>query len=522
MRSSGGAGRSSVTVRHRPPWRLAAAAVALLLTWLPAGAPGEELVGLDPERFPVADELKPHVAFWVDVFSRYTSRQVLLHDEWEPDRVYAVLDFSALEASEISDVAKARRRRDAARKATEKYRSILQDLAAGRDSAYADDARRVAGLFDPEVDRGAFRAAAQRLRTQTGLKDVFNEAIVRSGRYLPAMERIFSQRGLPTELTRLPFVESMFQEQARSKAAAGGMWQIMASTGRRHLHIGLDVDERYDPLLAAEAAASLLKENYYALGTWPLAITAYNYGKNGLARAVRQLGTRDLGVIVHRHRGRTFGFASRNFYSEFVAATLLYENRQRFFPGVEPAPPLAFDEVALEHYVPARELAEGAQGELEVLEALNPAISREVWSGRLLLPAGYRLRVPAGQGESFHTAYAALPAELKAGRQAGFYYKVHRGDTLSGIARRYGTSVTALVEVNGLRSRHYLRVGQTLYVPPGRSWRGGGTGVHIVRRGETLSAIARRYGTTVQALVRANGLASSNRIYPGQRLAIAK
>jgi membrane-bound lytic murein transglycosylase D len=408
------------------------------------------------------------------------------------------------------------------------------------------------------------------------------------------MERIFSRRGLPTELTRLPFVESMFQENARSKVAAGGMWQIMPASGRRLLAVGLDLDERYDPFLAAEAAATILKENYELLGTWPLAITAYNYGSNGLVRAVASLGTRDLGVIVSRHRSRVFGFASRNFYAEFVAAATLYDNREHLFPTLRPAPELRFEEFAPDRYVSARELAARAAADLEGLRPLNPALSHEVWSGRLLVPAGYRLRVPEGQGEAFRAAYAALPADLKLGRQAGFEYRVRPGDTLGSIARRHGTSVAALQQANRLGNRTMIRAGQILRVPPGKApaavapavaaaaapvaarategrpdspGTAGGRGsepaagrapspstpdgagdpsptagaaaagetgpapiapsaspdsgaearIHVVRRGETLYAIARRHGTTVEALMRANGL-EGHRIHPGQRL----
>jgi peptidoglycan lytic transglycosylase D len=529
--AAGFVGRRSAAAEARSPGRRPAcgwlAAVLAGLCALPLAAQASH--PLDPALFPVPAVLAGNVAFWTDVFTRYDSHRVLLHDEVHPERVYTVLDFSALDASDLSEVAKRRRRGDALRDATERCRTLLLALARGEDGGRPEEAARVAAMFAGAAGgAGEYLRAADGIRTQTGLADRFAEAVGVSGRYLPGMEKIFAARDLPRDLTRLPFVESMFQVRAISKAAAGGVWQITPTAGRGYLTIGLDVDERYDPLLATEAAATVLEENHRDLGTWPLAITAYNYGKNGVARAVAALGTRDLGVIVTLHQGRSFGFASKNFYAEFLAAATVYNDRARYFPDTIPAPPLAFAEFAPDRYVPVKELAREASVDLDDLRGMNPAVAGEVWSGRLLLPAGYRLRVPPGAAATFQTAYAALPDHLKAGRQAGFRYRVEPGDTLSGIAKRYGTSVRALAEANHLGHKDLLRVGQSLYVPPGKGGRGGpgaaatAGGVHVVRLGETLWSIARRYGTSVEALERANGLTGSHRIYPGQRLTVSR
>jgi len=492
------------------------------------------LVELDPGLFPVPGTLRPNVSFWIDIFTRHTSDHVVIHDELAPGRVYAVMDFTALSASNLSEVTQRKRRSLAVQAEEARIRGALMALAGGRVPSEPDLAAKLPALFaDDPNPPAAFRAAAGRIRTQTGLGDQFEEALVRSGRYLPHMEKIFLDRSLPVELSRLPFVESMFQENARSKVAAGGMWQIMPATGRRVLEVGMDVDERFDPFLATEAAATFLSENYAALGAWPLAITAYNYGTNGMARAVRTLGTRDLGKIVEAHQGRSFGFASKNFYSEFVAAAVIYANREHYFPGVTPDPALAFEEFAPQHYVPVAELARQAGTTVSELEPLNPALHTQVWSGQLLVPAGYRLRVPEGQAEAFAVAYEALPADLKMARQAGLRYRVRPGDTLSAIARRYGTSIAAIQQANRLGRKTMIRVGQTLYIPPGRSFasstiaaRAPSTSspaqtVHIVKRGETLWDIARRYGTTVSALMSLNRIVDAARIHVGQRLKVA-
>lgn len=515
---------SAPLVAQSPPPPLPAASTA------PPAAVTPELVELDPQLFPIPDNLRPNIAFWTNVFTRYTSDHIVLHDEQDTSRVYAVLDFTALSDAQLSEVEKRKRQSRALTAEQAKVRGALLQLADGQSPADPDLASELPSMFAGEPSpRAAYRAAAETIRTQRGLADEFERALVRSGRYLPAIETTFRDRGLPVELSRLPFVESMFQAHARSKVAAGGMWQIMPATGKRVMKVGKDLDERFDPFLAAEAAARFLRENHDILQAWPLAITAYNYGTNGMARAVRNLGTRDLGTIIDQHQSRTFGFASKNFYAEFVAATLVYENREHYFPGVISAPAVRFDEFTPSRYVSLLELTRRAQANTDALRPLNPALHDDVWSGRLLVPAGYRLRVPEGQGEAFQRAYEALPDSLKLARQAGERYRVRPGDTLSKIARHHGTSVRAIQQENNMGGRTTIRIGQVLRIPPGgaasrtavtaRATPSRPT-VHVVKSGETLGQIARRYRTTVSTLMSLNGIRDAARIYTGQRLKV--
>ncbi len=515
--------------QHRHPL-LAAAFCALLLLGA-ASAAG----ALDSQLFPVAAKLDPNVEFWTRVYTEYDSHQVLLHDELHLHVIYAVLDFTELDESDATAGRKSVIKRQEIKKARAKYRSLLQNLAARRTSrSHPDDQARIAQMFATVPGgRSKYSQAASRLRTQTCLKDQFAAAIERSGVYMAAIEAHFRERGLPVELTRLPFVESMFQWQARSSAAAGGIWQFVPSSARLYkLKMDLERDERYNPLRATQAAARHLEDNYKSLRTWPLAITAYNHGAGGMRRAVRRIGTRDMGEISTRYRSRNFGFASRNFYSEFVAAARIYENRQRYFPGVEPRAALAADEFSPGRYVPIRELAKGAGTELDALKEMNPALTSAVWAGHVYLPRGYSLKVPGGKGPAFEAAFAALPDSRKTNHQVGYYYRVRRGDTLSLIAEKFGTSTSKLQRANKLRSAHRIRVGQRLLIPPG-SRRGPAPsaavpavvaqatpGVHVVRRGDTLSGIADAYRTSVSALRSTNNLRSAHRIYVGQRLTI--
>lgn len=500
-----------------------------------ATAPGgRTLLTLDPRLFPLAPELRDNADFWTKVYTRYPSHTVLIHDDRHLHVVYAALDFSKLKASNISERRRRQLRREEIRKAKGKYEDILEALAAGRTSRWPRDQERIAALFDSVPgNRSKYREAVDRMRSQTCLADRFADGLQRSGLYLPAFEQIFVAYDLPIELTRIPFVESLFQESARSKVAAGGVWQFMPGTAKSYLRMSPEVDERFDPLRAADAAARLLRTNYEALRTWPLAITAYNHGRGGMKRAVRQVGTRDLGEIAQRYRSRTFGFASRNFYSEFVAAAEIYLNRDHYFPQVVPFGPLTYDEFIPEHYVSVPSLARAAQVDLDDIKALNPGLSSQIWSANLYLPKGYSIRVPQGSLVDVQQAYEGL--DDRSSRQIGTTYRVRPGDTLGRIAARHGTSARAIQRANGLRSANRIRIGQVLRIPGGGGGGGGGSVVaastgarpsraasanYTVRRGDTLSKIAARHGSTVRAIQRANGLSNANALRVGQRLTI--
>lgn len=510
----------------------------LLVLWLFGTATAASSSVLDPELFPVPAQLEANVAFWTKVYSTYESDKLLLHDHLYLNVIYAVIDFSKLEEEVLSAGKRRVLKKREIDKARAKYRSILQDLAAGRPSErYPDEQIRVAVLFAsvPGDDKHKYTAAISRLRTQTCLRDRFAEGIQRSGLYLSQIEDVFERHGLPVALTRLPFVESLFQTNAHSSARAGGIWQFIPSTARLYLEMDIEHDQRFDPLRSTEAAAQLLKKNHAELGTWPLAVTAYNHGTNGMKRAVRRLKTRDLGKIVEKYRSRTFGFASRNFYAELIAAARVYEDRVNRFPGVSPKPALISETFAPGHYVSLRDLAYHAELSLDDLKTRNPALSSQVWAGHLFLPKNYPLLVPTGSKATVEQAYASLSDDRKSPHQVGFRYRVRPGDTLASIASRFGSSVAALQRANGIRNPHRIRIGDRVLIPPGRGVKlpaaassavmaqqvsSGEPLSHAVRRGETLTQIAARYKTSVEALQAVNRLPSADHLKAGQRLII--
>ncbi len=236
----------------------------------------------------------------------------------------------------------------------------------------------------------------------------------------------------------------------------------------------------------------------------------------------------------------SFGFASRNFYSEFVAAVTVYADRAALFPGVEPLPAMNFDEFSPGRFVSLLDLASLTETNVETLATLNPALDEEVMQGRLLVPGDYPLRVPVGARATFAGAFAQLPPERKPASQLNRTYRVARGDTLGAIARRFGTTPAVLQRTNGLSRANRLRAGQVLEIGPGGgSWsplvwkptapaaqtaaatvRTLGDRVHVIRAGENLYQVAKRYGLTVAALVAANKLVSPDRVAVGTVLAI--
>jgi membrane-bound lytic murein transglycosylase D len=338
------------------------------------------------------------------------------------------------------------------------------------------------------------------------------------------MERIFAEVGIPLELTRLPHIESSFENRALSKVGAAGMWQIMPATGRLYLRVDRVVDERLNVRAATLAAARILRDNYEKLGTWPLAITAYNHGPNGMRRAVDTVGTTDFGVIVQQYRGPLFGFASRNFYAEFLAALDVSQNYKQYFGDllftepswpsrlearavsepntfsafIQPSRPVTLEARVVGEINPV--IASPSQFEAPLQASLTeppPSLGVESTPMPIVVrplpaavpPAAAPLPVAVAPRPAPPAvlpppvAVAALPPPLETRSVARVsqpvtppptptpppvrdkVYRVRPGDTLSSIAQRHETTVAALASVNGLSQRTHVKAGQTLQLP---------------------------------------------------------
>ena len=451
--------------------------------------------------FPEPAALRTPVKFWKKIFGVYSKHQIVVHDPENLARVYSVLDFRARAAAGESELVLEILQREAVARERERIRGVLLRLDArqGNSSGLDDEERKVWDLFGKDKNPRRFAAAADpaRIRTQRGLRERFSEGIRISRRYIAEMEEVFRREGLPVELTRLPLVESCFDIEAYSKVGAAGIWQFMPSTGRSYMAIGGVIDERRDPLRATRGAALHLKENYASLGSWPLAITAYNHGRAGMHRAVRETGTNDIGQIVRRYKGPLFGFASRNFYAEFLAALAVEREYKDYFGELQFDAPFASDEIRLSEALAGHAAAKCAAIPPEDLAALNPAVDSAVFRGQGNIPRGYLLRVPHGTSGAFQQRLAQIAADARVvavptkskrvskkggavrtatrsrdaarGRVAATSDRTHRvrsGQTLSSIAERYGVSLSRLRNANGIRG-NTVRAGQVLKIPTG-------------------------------------------------------
>jgi membrane-bound lytic murein transglycosylase D len=234
---------------------------------------------------------------------------------------------------------------------------------------------------------------------------------------------------VPPEIGALPHVESSFNPAAYSRVGAAGLWQFMPGTARRYMRVDGVVDQRLDPYSATEAAANLMLYNYRLLGTWPLAVTAYNHGPGGLKRAQDELGTSNIAVIVKHYQGATFGFASRNFYVAFLAALEVDRNAEKYFGPLTHLPETQSTVVALPDYVAVDALARAFKADLGALRVLNPALRPPVWNKTRLVPRGYALRIPGsppGRGWPRRNALWRKGTTVRTGRGAARRWRASR------------------------------------------------------------------------------------------------
>ena len=333
-------------------------------------------------------------------------------------------------------------------------------LAGGKAPVTAKE-KKVAALFGPDAKPATYKRAKQNLRIQTGLNRHFRDGIIRSGALVGEFKRIFRSYGLPEDLVYLPCVESSFDVTAYSKFGAAGIWQFTRSTGRRYMKIGYVVDERRDPFIATHAAAKLLKRNYGELRQWSMALTAYNHGLNGMKRAKKQ--HKNYPRIYKSYRSPSFKFASRNFYSEFLAAREVAKNYTRYFGDIRLEKPVSYTRFKVRGYVPAADLARGLGLSIDKIQRLNPALRKPVFDGRKHIPKGFELRLPKKFTRDAITRVAENHYRDK--QKPSKFHRVRKGDTAGSIARTHKVRLNDLILANGLGRRATIYIGQTLRIP---------------------------------------------------------
>jgi membrane-bound lytic murein transglycosylase D len=411
------------------------------------------------DAFAYPPELEPDVRFWIRVYTEVTTDQGLLHDDWYLGLVYEVLRFDPSDSP--------RQREHIVEQAKARYAALLRRFAAGDTENLTPHERRILHDFGDKTTPAGYREAIERIRFQLGQADRFHEGLIRAQAYEASISRVLADRGVPPEIGALPHVESSFNPAAYSRVGAAGLWQFMPGTARRYMRVDGVVDQRLDPYSATEAAANLMLYNYRLLGSWPLAVTAYNHGPGGLRRAQDELGTNNIAVIVKHYQGATFGFASRNFYVAFLAALEVDRNAEKYFGPLTHLPDTQSTVVTLPDYVAVDALARAFKADLGALRVLNPALRPPIWNKTRLVPRGYELRIPGAlPAADITSAWARLaPAERFVAQRNDGAHRARRGETLAAIAAANGVGLNRLLAVNGLNSTRELARGEVVRIP---------------------------------------------------------
>lgn len=482
----------------RCAWLFPIALSALLLNGC-AGPGGErdtaqnQTIESDSPLFPVPPEIQGNVDFWRHVYGVWSRGEVAIHDDEHLSVIYEVARIPGPIQAGYSASQQAWLNSRTGYHAS-RLQMLEERVRTGQTLASGD--RELLAKFEKDGGSAAVYGAAERLRAQRGLRERFRRSLEISGRYEPTFREIMQSHGLPEDLAYLPHVESSYQTNAKSSAGASGVWQFMPATGRTYMTVNNHIDERYDPILAADGAARYLAQAYRRLGSWPLAITSYNHGQGGMAKAKSQYGNQ-IGKIVKNYHGKAFGFASRNYYAEFLAAREVSRNAKRYFPdGVNYEPPWPYDRLVLHHSMPADHVARHYGTSASRLAELNLHWRDAVRSGRASLPAGSTVWLPEGSLKrvasqpppvsvmlartepraapgSDPLPVAAKPQTLPFSRRTvatdaaakARYHVVKPQETLYRVAVLNGLSVAELRQLNQMRpDENHVQPGQKLKV----------------------------------------------------------
>ncbi len=441
------------------------------------------------------DGLEDRINFWKSIFTKYGARQDVFHYRNYPWITYSVVDYEK-ESMVADDFALRKIRKERAAEEIKKIRTALTNLSEGKSPKNQLEQKIERQFVRFQNPSKQYRLALEdgQVRYQTGIKERFMDGIRRSGRYLHIIEDELARAGVPVELSRLPLVESSFNYEAYSFVGAAGIWQFMPSTGRLYnMAVNKNIDERRDPVESTKAAAAYLRNSHDKLGAWPVAITSYNHGLGGMLRATANHDTKDMATIIEKHDGKTFGFASKNFYAEFIAALEVEKNYKFYFPELEKETPWYVDSIKISSAENYDTLVKATGLSKEEFCWYNRALMSPIQKGQAKVPAGYIVKVPVGLGNS-------VVASIKSGRIVDKHasstvfaksknestrvtvaktksdnkttlakakttsYKVKKGDTIGSIAKRFSVSKKDLMADNNIKDPTKLRAGQTIKV----------------------------------------------------------
>ncbi|PIR21374.1 MAG: hypothetical protein COV45_01105 [Deltaproteobacteria bacterium CG11_big_fil_rev_8_21_14_0_20_47_16] len=296
-------------------------------------------------------------------------------------------------------------------------------------------------------------------------KERFGRYMQRSGRYEPMIRQIMKSYGMPQDLMYLAMIESGFSSKARSHASAVGVWQFIRSTGNRY---GLDqdmwIEERQDAEKETHAAAQYLKDLYSEFNDWYLAMAAYNAGEGTVRRAIAKYGSKDFWVLSDP-RKKAFRAETRDYVPKFIAAAIIGKNPERFgFHQVKKDNALNFELVTVDTHVDVDVIAKCAGTDVETVDILNS----ELRVGTA--PPRYKVRIPPGSAKKFHANLSKIDPKDRVRSVASLEsHTVKKGETLSRIARRYGVKSRSILSANRLKSARNIKRGMVISIPVNNS-----------------------------------------------------
>lgn len=339
-------------------------------------------------RLPYPRALYHKVEFWKAVYTKYSTKEGVLHDSEDLSIVY--------EEVRLQRSGSNRKDRSTINSKRARIRRALFGILRKRGQNLTPYERKVLSKFPKYASRSRLLQATENIRFQRGQSDRFLRGIKASGRYMKDIERIIEEEGAPDFLKYLPHVESSFQEKAMSKVGAAGLWQLMPRTAAQFIKVNYAVDERLDPWKATRAAIKYLKQNLRVLGEWPLALTAYNHGAGGVRNAVRTLGTTDIAEIAFQYSTPRFGFASRNFYTQYLAAVQVAQDYKKYFGHITFDKPFEFEEIKIKRPTYFRAFSKKYRFDLNEFKSMNLGLRRAVYQNRRPIPRGTIIRLPKG------------------------------------------------------------------------------------------------------------------------------
>lgn len=356
-------------------------------------------LGWDEKTFEVPKGLEVNFKFWLDVYTKWTTDQGVLHDAEQIDLIYETLDFSYISArADLDSFQKERMKQKMVKEGKKRVVDLLRRLQKVKDPETLNtDEKRIWLAFEKIEGKNKFIEATKRnrLRFQLGQRDRIIQGIFFSGRYLEDFEKIFKEQGLPIELTRLAFVESSFNVLARSKVGASGLWQIMPYTARPYMMMNSTVDKRNHPHEATKLAAKLMRNNFQMLQSWPLALTGYNHGPSGVLKLTKIYKSREITDLVQNIGSRKrLGFASRNFFASFLAILEAEKNAPMYFGSVLWSKPIESIDIRLEVPIKYADLLKWFGDDDKKTQIFNPHIVASARKSSRVIPKGAIISVP--------------------------------------------------------------------------------------------------------------------------------